>query len=203
MDSQQLPLIGWREWVKLPKLGITRIKAKVDTGARSSSIHAVNIEQFVMDGVQKVRFQIAPVQHDVQQLVETEAILICQRTITDSGGHQELRPVIKTTVSLGDCIWPIELTLTNRDVMGFRMLLGRQAIRDRFLVHSGHSFLQSSKVQPEGTEVGDEIEETEEDIDDTESTKTGINGPEETKTAESRDNTETIIAKTIKEVGML
>lgn len=147
MDTQQLPLIGWREWVGLPEFGITSIKAKVDTGARSSSIHAVNIEQFELDGVEKVRFQIAPVQHDDQPLIQAEAKLLCQRTVTDSGGHQEKRPVVLTTVSLGQAIWPIELTLTNRDVMGFRMLLGRQAIRDRFLVHPGHSFLQSSRRQ--------------------------------------------------------
>ncbi len=149
MNSQRLPLIGWREWVMLPEFGITGIKAKVDTGARSSSIHAVNIEQFDVDGITKVRFQIAPVQHDDQQLVQAEAKLLCQRTVTDSGGHQEQRPVVLTTVSLGDTTWPIELTLTNRDVMGFRMLLGRQAIRDRFLVDSGHSFLQSGQGEVE------------------------------------------------------
>ncbi|MBX2863436.1 MAG: ATP-dependent zinc protease [Leptolyngbyaceae cyanobacterium MAG.088] len=152
MDSPQLPLIGWREWVKLPEFGIASIKAKVDTGARSSSVHAVNIEQFERDGIQTVRFQIAPVQHDAQQLVNAEAKLLCQRTVTDSGGHQEKRPVVITTVSLGDAIWPIELTLTNRDVMGFRMLLGRQAIRDRFFVHPGHSFLQSSKRKTKATD---------------------------------------------------
>ncbi|NEQ52035.1 MAG: ATP-dependent zinc protease [Leptolyngbya sp. SIO3F4] len=143
MSSQQLPLIGWREWVMLPEFGITIIKAKVDTGARSSSIHALDIEQFETNGIAKVRFKVAPVQHDNSQLVQTEATLLCQRTVTDSGGHQEKRPVILTTVSLGSITWPIELTLTNRDVMGFRMLLGRQAIRDRYLVHPGHSFLQS------------------------------------------------------------
>lgn len=143
MNSQQLPLLGWREWVMLPEFGITSIKAKVDTGARSSSIHAINIEQFEVDGIAKVRFQIAPIQHDDSQLIQTEAKLLCQRTVTDSGGHQEKRPVVLTTVTLGGATWPIELTLTNRDVMGFRMLLGRQAIRDRFLVHPGHSFLHA------------------------------------------------------------
>lgn len=145
MDGPTLLLIGWREWVMLPELGIHSIKAKVDTGARSSCIHAVNIEQFEAAGLQKVRFQIAPVQHDDSQLVQAEAKLLCQRTVTDSGGHQEQRPVVLTTVSLGGSIWPIELTLTNRDVMGFRMLLGRQAIRDRFLVDPGHSFLLRSQ----------------------------------------------------------
>lgn len=152
MDISQLPLIGWREWVRLPEFSIASIKVKVDTGARSSSIHAVNIEQFELEGIQKVRFQIAPIQHNDQQLIQAEAKLLCQRTVTDSGGHKERRPVVLTAVSLGDKIWPIELTLTNRDVMGFRMLLGRQAIRDRFLVDPGHSFLQSSRRQAKGTE---------------------------------------------------
>ncbi|MEA5465676.1 ATP-dependent zinc protease family protein [Leptothoe sp. PORK10 BA2] len=141
MDAQPLLLIGWREWVMLPELGIDRIKAKVDTGARSSSIHALNIEQFETEGGQKVRFHIAPVQHDDSKLVQAEATLLCQRLVTDSGGHQEQRPVVLTTLSLGGSIWPIELTLTNRDEMGFRMLLGRQAIRDRCLVDPGNSFL--------------------------------------------------------------
>ncbi|MEO0395397.1 MAG: ATP-dependent zinc protease [Cyanobacteria bacterium P01_A01_bin.137] len=145
MNSRKLPLIGWREWVMLPEFGITSIKAKIDTGARSSSIHAVNIEQFEVDGLAKVRFHIAPVQHDDGQLVPVEAKLLGQRSVTDSGGHREKRPVILTVVSLGGKPWPIELTLTNRDVMGFRMLLGRQAVRDRFLVDPGHSFLQTNK----------------------------------------------------------
>ena len=143
--AADLPLIGWREWVQLPDFGITSIKAKVDTGARSSSIHAINIELFELEGLSMVRFQVAPMQHNDQHLVQAEAKLLCQRTVTDSGGHREKRPVVITTVSLGGAPWPIELTLTNRDVMGFRMLLGRQAIRDRFLVHPGHSFLQSRK----------------------------------------------------------
>ncbi|ESA38627.1 aspartyl protease [Leptolyngbya sp. Heron Island J] len=145
--ASDLPLIGWREWIQLPDFGITSIKAKVDTGARSSSIHALNIELFDLEGMPMVRFQVAPAQHNDQHLVQVETKLLCQRTVRDSGGHQEKRPVVITTVSLGNLTWPIELTLTNRDVMGFRMLLGRQAIRDRFLVHSGYSFLQSRKGQ--------------------------------------------------------
>ena len=150
MNSPKLPLIGWREWVMLPEFGITSIKAKIDTGARSSSIHAVNIEQFEVDGLSKVRFHIAPVQHDDGQRVQVEAKLLCQRSVTDSGGHREKRPVILAVVSLGGNPWPIELTLTNRDVMGFRMLLGRQAIRGRFLVDPGHSFLQTNRRKSEG-----------------------------------------------------
>lgn len=132
----------------LPDFGITAIKAKIDTGARSSCLHAVNIEQFETEGIAKVRFTIVPLQHDDVKRVQVEAKLLCQRTVTDSGGHQEKRPVVLTTVSMGEIVWPIEVTLTNRDVMGFRMLLGRQAIRDRFLVDAGHSFLRTHRPCP-------------------------------------------------------
>ncbi|MEM9976406.1 MAG: RimK/LysX family protein [Cyanobacteria bacterium P01_D01_bin.2] len=146
MDSKQLPVIGWREWIALPELGVPHIKVKVDTGARSSAIHALNIEQFEADGIKKVRFQIAPLQSNDEQLVVVETDLLEERAITDSGGHQQIRPVVVTSISLGELYWPIELTLTNRDVMGFRMLLGRQAIRERFLVDPRHSYLQSQNV---------------------------------------------------------
>ncbi len=145
-DSKQLSIIGWREWVSLPELGVPNIKVKVDTGARSSAIHAVDIHQFELNGVKRVRFQVAPIQSNDQRLVMIEADLLEERAITDSGGHQQVRPVILTSVCLGDYHWPIELTLTNRDVMGFRMLLGRQAVRDRFLVNPGQSFLQSQQL---------------------------------------------------------
>ena len=143
MDSKQLPVVGWREWVSLPELGVPNIKVKVDTGARSSAIHAIDIKQFELNGVRRVRFQIAPIQSDDQRLVMVETDLLEERSITDSGGHQQVRPVIVTSVCLGKLHWPIELTLTNRDEMGFRMLLGRQAMRERFLVNPSQSFLQS------------------------------------------------------------
>ena len=149
MDSKQLAVIGWREWISLPELGIPGIKVKVDTGARSSAIHAVDINQFELDGVKKVRFQIAPIQSNDQRLIMVETNLLEERAITDSGGHQQVRPVILTAICLGTLQWPIELTLTNRDEMGFRMLLGRQAIRDRFLVNPGQSYLQSQKIAKE------------------------------------------------------
>ncbi|MGB7085395.1 MAG: RimK/LysX family protein [Phormidesmis sp.] len=139
-----LPVIGWRERVALPDLEITSVKAKIDTGARSSALHAFDIETFKQQGVDFVRFKVHPSQRSRNKIVIAEAKLLEMRTVRNSGGQAESRPVIETTVSAGGQQWPIELTLTNRDVMGFRMLLGRQAVRQRFLVDSGSSYLQSS-----------------------------------------------------------
>ena len=133
--------IGWREWVGLPELGVDRIKAKVDTGARSSSLHAFGIERFERDGVSLVRFEVHPIQRSTQDVVQTEAELVDQRKVKTSSGVESLRWVIVTEIVLMDQRWPIEITLTRRDAMGFRMLLGRQAVRGRFLVDPGRSFL--------------------------------------------------------------
>ncbi|NJL83286.1 MAG: ATP-dependent zinc protease [Chloroflexaceae bacterium] len=138
-----LTVIGWRESVALPELGIDDIKAKIDTGARSSALHAINIEQFQQDGRDMLRFQVHPYQRDCQHIVIAAAPLLEYREIRNSGGQTQCRPVIETPVRLGEKQWLIELTLTNRDVMGFRLLLGRQAVRQRFLVDAGKSFLQS------------------------------------------------------------
>ncbi|MEQ9671964.1 ATP-dependent zinc protease family protein [Coleofasciculus sp. G2-EDA-02] len=142
--SKSLSIIGWRERVALPNLGISQIKAKIDTGARSSALHAFDVETFSWDGKTRVRFKVHPYQRDNHRTVCAEAELIDQRQVRNSGGHAQLRPVIQTMVELNGERWLIELTLTNRDVMGFRMLLGRQAIRKRFLVDAGRSFVQSS-----------------------------------------------------------
>ena len=144
-EKNTLPIIGWRERVALPELGITSVKAKIDTGARSSAIHASSIESFERDGVEFVRFKVHPSQRNRTKVITAEAKLLEMRTVRNSGGKSELRPVITTTVTLGTQQWPIELTLTNRKLMGFRMLLGRQGVRQRFLVDSGKSYLQSSK----------------------------------------------------------
>ncbi len=139
-----LPVIGWREWLSLPNLEIARIKAKIDTGARSSALHAFDIDIFKRRGLDFVRFKIHPFQHNSADTITAESELLDMRHVRNSGGHAQLRPVIRTTVALGGRQWPLELTLTNRDVMGFRMLLGRQAVRQRFLIDSGRSYLQSS-----------------------------------------------------------
>lgn len=143
-QQEQLQIIGWREHLALPDLGITQLKAKIDTGARSSALHAFDVEIFYVQGKQMVRFKVHPYQRDTQRTVTAIAQLVEQREVRNSGGHAQLRPVIETTVELNGDRWLIELTLTNRDVMGFRMLLGRQAVRKRFLVDAGRSFLHSS-----------------------------------------------------------
>ena len=143
ISQESLPVIGWREHIALPELGIPEVKAKIDTGARSSALHAFDIETFQNDGKMMVRFKVHPYQGNSDRTVLAQAELIDQRNVRNSGGHTQLRPVIQTTVVLGEFAFPIELTLTNRDKMGFRMLLGRQAVRRRFLVDASQSFLQS------------------------------------------------------------
>ena len=140
-------VIGWRENVVLPQLGIEKIKVKIDTGARSSALHAFNIAEFKRDGKDLIRFQVHPLQRDRALTVSTEAELLEYRKVRNSGGVAQLRPVILTEIRLGESSWSIELTLTNRDVMGFRMLLGRQAVRNKFLIDPGRSFLQSRRRQ--------------------------------------------------------
>ncbi len=117
------------------------MKAKVDTGARSSSLHAFDLETIERCGATWVRFRVHPIQRDSRATVHSEALLRERRWVRNSGGKQQLRPVVVTTASLLGRRWPIELTLTNRDEMGFRMLLGRQAVRRRFVVDPGRSFL--------------------------------------------------------------
>ncbi|MFQ4135624.1 ATP-dependent zinc protease [Nodosilinea sp. PGN35] len=134
-------IIGWREWVALPTLGVAAVKAKIDTGARSSTLHAFSVERFEQAGRAMVRFQAHPIQRNDDYTVTAEAALLEERMVRNSGGQAEMRPVIETLVQLGSAVWAIELTLTNRDEMGFRMLLGRQAVRRRYLVDPGRSFL--------------------------------------------------------------
>jgi len=141
-------VIGWREWLALPDLGIPEIKAKIDSGARSSALHAFDVERFRRDGKAMVRFRVHPYQRDSRRGRVAEAELLDERSVRNSGGHVERRPVIVTTAALGGRGFSIELTLTNRDEMGFRMLLGRQALRRRFLVDVGGSFLAGRPPRP-------------------------------------------------------
>jgi hypothetical protein len=136
-----LPVIGWREWVSLPDFGIDQLKAKVDTGARSSSLHAFDMQIFERDKKQWVRFQVHPVQRNDRRSVDVEAPVLEFRSVRSSSGKAAIRPVIVTNVSLLGLTWPIEVTLASRDKMGFRMLLGREAFRGRFLVDAGRSYL--------------------------------------------------------------
>lgn len=136
-DEPSLKTVGWREWVALGDLRIPHIKAKIDTGARTSAIHAFAMERLSLD---RVRFCVRPLRRGKRKVwCETE--VIDERWVTDSGGHQEFRPVILTRVSLGDETWPIEVTLTARDNLMFRLLLGRTALAGRFRVDPACSFL--------------------------------------------------------------
>ena len=137
----QLPAVGWREWLALPSLGIPRIKAKVDTGARTSAIHTFGLELYeTEEGEERVRFKVHPIQGDLETVIECDEKVTGSRSVRDSGGHEEIRPFITIPVTLGAHTWEIEASLTNRDNMKFRMLLGRTAIKNRFVVDSGSSY---------------------------------------------------------------
>jgi len=145
--KKPLQTIGWRESVALPDLGVASIKAKVDTGARTSALHAFECVEFERDGAAWVRFEIHPVQRSTKQVTVAEAPILEYRSIRSSSGTVDHRPVIETTVRLMEVEWEVELTLARRDEMGFRMLLGRQALRRRFLVDPGRSFVGSPRVR--------------------------------------------------------
>ena len=138
------PLIGWREWIELPELGVDGVKAKIDTGARTSAIHAFDVETSEDEsGTTWVDFSIHPLQNDDEYVVQTRAEVLEFREIRSSSGETSLRPVILTRMRLDGKLRRLELTLANRDQMGFRMLLGRQALRKRYLVDPDRSFLLS------------------------------------------------------------
>lgn len=132
--------VGWREWVSLPELGITWIKAKVDTGARTSALHAFELEPFKRGDKDWVRFSVHPLQGENDTVIQCESPVLERRDVTDSGGHLENRPVIETELVLGSLSKRIELTLTDRDTMRFKMLLGRTAMRPNLLVYPSQSF---------------------------------------------------------------
>ena len=134
-----LVVLGWREWVALPALGISQVKAKVDTGARSSALHVSELHRFQRAGRSMVRFalQLTPVKR-----VRAEAVVVDEREVTDSGGHVTVRPFIQTQAVLGGIELPMEINLCSRTKMLFPMLIGRTALGGRFLVDPAQSFLQ-------------------------------------------------------------
>jgi len=135
-------IIGWREWLALPELGIPAIKAKVDTGARTSALHAFRTESFRRDGCEHVRFWIHPLRGRDDIQIECQAPVIDRRVVRDSGGHSEERCFIRTAVSAGGREWQAEITLTSREDMLFRMLLGRAALLEAgFQVDPGSSYV--------------------------------------------------------------
>jgi hypothetical protein len=138
-------IVGWREWVALPALGLPAVKAKVDTGAKTSSLHAFGLETFREDGRERVRFGVHPLQENEHVTVWAEADVVDERHVTSSSGHEELRVVIRTPLRLGDARWPVELTHTDRRQMRLRMLLGREALAGRLLVDASISYLHGRR----------------------------------------------------------
>ncbi len=146
MKLSKLKIIGWREWIGLPDLGLNRIKVKVDSGARTCALHATKIRYSEKEDHTQVAFVVHT---NDNKAVKVKARLLEQRKVKSSLGHATLRPVIVTNIQIGDDIWPVEVTLVNRDPMGFRMLLGRQCLKKRFLIHPSRSFVRSTDT-PEG-----------------------------------------------------
>ena len=132
--------VGWREWVALPDLGVLRIKAKLDTGARSSALHAFNVKPLQRDGKYLVEFDVHPLQRNDEVIKTCVAEAVDYRWITNSGGGREKRFVIVTALQMGGDAWPIEVTLTDRDQMGFRMLIGRTAMEHRLVIDPTASY---------------------------------------------------------------
>jgi hypothetical protein len=141
LDKKEKIIVGWREWVALPDLGVQHIKAKVDTGARTSALHAFYVHPYKRKGELRIRFGIHPYQNNTTYTVNCDAHVIDYRKVTDSGGHREKRYVIATHLSIANEVWEIEMTLTNRENMKFRMLLGRTAMNKRVVVDPGRSYL--------------------------------------------------------------
>ncbi|KAF2081714.1 MULTISPECIES: 30S ribosomal protein S6--L-glutamate ligase [Flavobacterium] len=138
---QNKVILGSEEWCSFPELGIPTIKARVDSGAKTSAMHALNIAPFIKNDANWVKFDINPIQNNIKTIIHCEAPLVDKRIVKSSSGFREHRYVIQTSLKIGDAKWPIEMTLTNRDSMGFRMLLGREAMSGRVLVDPEQKYL--------------------------------------------------------------
>jgi ribosomal protein S6--L-glutamate ligase len=132
--SYDKKIIGNQEWCAFPELGIPAIKARIDSGAKTSSIHAFNITTYVKDNIDWVSFEVHPVQRNDEILIRCECPIVDKRDVKSSSGTSETRYVISTPISLGDSAWDAELTLSDRDAMGYRMLLGREAMNGRLVI---------------------------------------------------------------------
>lgn len=149
--QEQITILGWREWISIPELGIEQIKVKIDTGARTSSIHAFFVDPYYQDQQLRVRFGVHPEQDNTDNSIECDAPVVNQRLVSDSGGHEENRYFILTTLVIGNNQFKTEVNLTNRDTMKFRMLLGRTAMVNRFIVDPLQSYLQGAPALTEQT----------------------------------------------------
>lgn len=146
-DQEKFTLIGWKEWLVLPDLGIPALKVKIDTGARTSALHTFSLEEFTSKGRLMVRFGVHPFRKQTTVELFCEAPVVDQRVVKNSGGHSEMRYVIETNALLGTLLWPIKITLTNRDNMMFRMLLGRTALKDRFIIDPAKKYLTGRELE--------------------------------------------------------
>ena len=140
-------ILGWREWIAFPDLGLPLIKAKVDTGAKTTCLHAFEVESFMQDGSEWLNFKVHPHQDDFETVVNCTAPVFDKRAVTDSGGHSEERFVVKSLIHVGHWKQEVEITLTARDNMKFRVLLGRNAITaGQFMVNPAKAWLQAKPV---------------------------------------------------------
>lgn len=139
-------IIGWREWASLPDLGLVAIKGKIDTGAKTSSLHAFDIQLVEKGEKTYVHFKVHPLQHDFSVVIDCKALLVDRRVVSDSGGHKEERYVIRTTMVLGGIRKRIELTLSNRQTMKYRMLIGRAALK-QFYIDPTQSYLTGKSLK--------------------------------------------------------
>lgn len=146
-DKKSSDIIGWREWVSLPFIGLIGIKAKVDTGAKTSSLHAFDIHlEKKLSGKTYVNFKVHPIQNEMSFVVSCRALLVGRRVVTDSGGHKEERYLIRTTLELGKVKKKVDLTLTNRETMKYRMLIGRGAMK-AFYIDPTQSYLTGKTLK--------------------------------------------------------
>lgn len=152
-------IVGSEEWCAFPHLGIPTVKARVDSGAKTSALHAINISPFQKEGENWVKFDINPIQNNTKTIIHCEAPLVDKRVVKSSSGFREQRYVIRAEIQIGETNWNVELTLTNRDSMGFRMLLGREAMSGRLLVDPEQKYLLGQPTKEKLQEYYDKSEE--------------------------------------------
>lgn len=153
MNTSAHLIAGCEEWCGFPDLGVPAIKARVDSGARTSALHALNIQSFTRNDARWVSFEVHPLQNDRSVVLRCESLVHDRRTVKNSGGFSEKRYVIKTTFGIGEHQWEIEITLTNRDSMGYRMLLGREAMSGKILVDPARSFALGDHSETDITSI--------------------------------------------------